>query len=70
MSRDAIAETLAATKPSVLFMADTATDGEMRRAAMALAEELPGIPIRVIAIDDPDKLRLVLGDERRISDGS
>lgn len=63
MSRDQIAEMLAATKPTVLFMADSSTDSEMRRAAMALAEELPGIPIRVIAIDHP-KLKAVADGDR------
>lgn len=47
--RDLIADMLAAAPPVVVFMTDEATDGQMRACADAVAEQLPGVKVHVIA---------------------
>lgn len=49
---DVARDVVTAAKPAVLFLADSASNQQMRACATALEALLPGVPIRVVALDD------------------
>lgn len=53
MSIHLIMDALTRAQPAVLFLSTTATSEPMRVWCDTIAAQMPGIPVRVIPIDDP-----------------
>lgn len=53
MSIHLIMDALTRAQPAVLFLSTTATSEAMRAWCDTIAAQMPGVPVRVIPIDDP-----------------